>query len=70
MAGIKRNLKQTLEIRDNASDPRIKLQASGHSQQLLQVHTRHVNQCWHRFRHFQVHYPKDERVKHFAKVRR
>ena len=27
MAGIKRNLKQTLEIRDNASDPKIKLRA-------------------------------------------
>ena len=27
MVGMKRNLKQTLEIRDNASDPKTKLQA-------------------------------------------
>ena len=26
--GMKRNLKQTLEIRDNASDPKVKLQAA------------------------------------------
>ena len=28
MVGIKRNLKQTLEIRDSASDPKVKLQAA------------------------------------------
>ena len=28
MVGMKRNLKQTLEIRDNASDPKVKLQAA------------------------------------------
>jgi hypothetical protein len=28
MVGMKRNLKQTLEIRDSASDPRVKLQAA------------------------------------------
>jgi len=27
MVGMKRNLRQTLEIRDNASDPKVKLQA-------------------------------------------
>ena len=31
MVGMKRNLKQTLEIRDNANDPKVKLQASSHS---------------------------------------
>lgn len=28
MVGMKRNLKQTLEIRDTASDPKVKLQAA------------------------------------------
>src|SRR5215210_3401763 len=28
MVGMKRNLKQTLEIRDSASDPKVKLQAA------------------------------------------
>jgi hypothetical protein len=28
MIGMKRNLKQTLEIRDTASDPKIRLQAA------------------------------------------
>jgi hypothetical protein len=28
MLGMKRNLKQTLEIRDTASDPKVKLQAA------------------------------------------
>jgi hypothetical protein len=28
MVGMKRNLKQTLEIRDNATDPKVKLQAA------------------------------------------
>ena len=62
MAGIKRNLKQTLEIRDNASDPKIKLQAvaiANNCYKLILDMSTNVNQCWHCFRHFQVRYPKD-----------
>ena len=45
MVGMKRNLKQTLEIRDNPSDPKVKLQAVAIVQRLLQIHTGYVNQC-------------------------
>ena len=63
---MKRNLKQTLEIRDTASDPKVKIQAAAIANDCYHSI---MDQCWYCIRCHKVNGNKEEPTKYDAKVR-
>ena len=66
MVGMKRNLKQTLEIRDRdtASDPKVKIQAAAIANDCYHSI---MDQCWYCIRCHKVNGNKEEPTKYDAK---
>ena len=69
MLGINRNLKQTLEIRDNPSDPKVKLQAAAIANDCYKF-ILGMTTCRDCIRRFEICYIKDRTAKHITKDRR
>jgi hypothetical protein len=68
MVGIKRNLKQTLEIAETSSDPKTKLEAKRMANDCYR-YIMDLYQRWYCIKCFEVYYAETRMDKHFEEAR-